>query len=39
MPTTTRLATRMPPSTRRTQDDFSRESATLGMVEVGKSRV
>src|SRR5215210_3570892 len=33
--TTTRLARKIPPSTRRTPDDFSRESATLGMVEVG----
>src|SRR4051794_33703651 len=37
--TTMMLATRMPPRTRRTPDDFSRESTTLGMVEVGKSRV
>src|SRR5215208_6012083 len=33
--TTTILASRMPPRTRRTRDDFSPESAPLGMVEVG----
>src|SRR5215212_4836296 len=36
--TTTMLASRIPPRTRRTPDDFCRESAPLGMVQVGQRR-
>src|SRR3982751_1001993 len=36
--TTTILATRIPPRTRRTPDDLSRAFVPRGMVEVGKSR-